>query len=80
MNKIYLDNNSTTKIDERVLKEMLPFFDEKYGNSSSKSHAFGWEAQAAIDFSREKVAKLIEKNKFKKIKSNKSNWQGGIDV
>ncbi|MBI45623.1 MAG: IscS subfamily cysteine desulfurase [Candidatus Marinimicrobia bacterium] len=59
MNKIYLDNNSTTQIDPKVLKEMIPYFSEKYGNPSSQSHAFGWEANAAIDIAREKISKLI---------------------
>ena len=59
MKKIYLDNNSTTQIDSKVLNDMLPYFNEKYGNASSNSHAFGWEAKAAIDLSREQIAKLI---------------------
>ena len=59
MNKIYLDNNSTTQIDSKVLLKMIPYFDEKYGNPSSQSHAFGWEANAAIDIAREQISKLI---------------------
>ena len=62
MEKIYLDNNSTTKIDAEVLDSMLPFFVTKYGNPSSNSHIFGWEAKAAIDLAREQVAKLINAN------------------
>jgi len=62
MKKIYLDNNSTTQLDSEILNEMLPFFNEKYGNPSSNSHSFGWEAKAAIDLSREKIATLINAN------------------
>lgn len=57
--KIYLDYNSTTPVDPRVLEEMLPFFTEKFGNASSISHAIGWEAEEAVDLAREQVADLI---------------------
>ncbi|MDX1641862.1 MAG: cysteine desulfurase family protein, partial [Balneolaceae bacterium] len=57
--KIYLDYNSTTPVDPRVLEEMLPFFNEKFGNASSISHTFGWEAEEAVDLAREQVADLI---------------------
>lgn len=56
---IYLDNNSTTPMDPRVLDVMLPFFNDKFGNAASRNHSFGWSAEEAVDYAREQVARLV---------------------
>ncbi|WP_440133313.1 IscS subfamily cysteine desulfurase [Chitinophaga sancti] len=56
---VYLDNNATTPLDPRVLETMLPFFTQHFGNASSRHHAYGWAAEAAVDLAREQVAALI---------------------
>ena len=56
---VYLDNNATTPCDPRVLEAMLPWFTEKFGNASSSSHQYGWEAEEAVKIGREQVASMI---------------------
>lgn len=56
---IYLDYQSTTPCDPRVLDIMIPYFTEEFGNPHSRSHAYGWRAEEAVETAREKVAKIL---------------------
>src|SRR5579863_9471763 len=56
---IYLDNHATTRMDDRVLKTMLPFFSETYGNAASRNHSFGWVAEEAVEKARAQLAHII---------------------
>ena len=56
---IYLDYSATTPVDPRVVDAMLPYLRENFGNPASRSHAFGWEAERAVEQAREQVASLV---------------------
>jgi cysteine desulfurase len=56
---IYLDYAATTPVDPRVVQRMLPYLYEQFGNPASRSHAFGWAAEEAVEIAREQVAALI---------------------
>jgi cysteine desulfurase len=56
---VYMDNHATTPVDPRVLDAMLPYFREKFGNSASRNHSFGWTAEEAVENARGQVARLI---------------------
>ena len=56
---IYLDYSATTPIDQRVVDQMIPFLREEFGNPASRSHAFGWRAEEAVENARRQVAALV---------------------
>ncbi len=64
---IFMDYNSTSPVDPRVLEEMIPYFTQKFGNAASRSHAFGWAAEEAVDQARERVAQLVGAQSEKEI-------------
>jgi len=56
---IYLDYSATTPVDPRVAQKMIPYLTEHFGNPASRSHAFGWKAEEAVERAREEVAALV---------------------
>lgn len=56
---VYLDYNATTPCDPRVVEAMLPYFTENFGNAASRSHAYGWAAEEAVNIARAQVANLV---------------------
>lgn len=59
MKPIYLDYSATTPVDPRVAEKMIPFLTEQFGNPASRSHAYGWDAEKAVEDARAEVAKLV---------------------
>ncbi|HLU14555.1 MAG TPA: aminotransferase class V-fold PLP-dependent enzyme, partial [Burkholderiaceae bacterium] len=56
---VYLDNAATTPVDPDVVQEMVPWLAQNFGNPASSSHAYGWDAEEAVENARAQVARLI---------------------
>ena len=56
---VYMDYSSTTPIDPRVVDAMLPWLTNQFGNPASRSHAYGWSAESAVEIARQHVADLV---------------------
>jgi cysteine desulfurase len=56
---IYMDYHATTPVDPRVVQTMLPYFTEHFGNAASRTHAYGWQAEAAVETARDAIGQLI---------------------
>ena len=56
---IYLDHHSTTPLDARVLEAMMPYLQHEFGNAASRTHVYGWRAEAAVDDARERIARCL---------------------
>lgn len=61
--RIYLDNQSTTPTDPKVVEAMMPYFSEMFGNPHSDAHTYGWQTHEAVDRSRKQVARLLNADK-----------------
>ncbi len=57
---IYLDYSATTPVDEKVFTAMQPYFLERFGNSASQLHPYGWEAESAVEKARKQIASALE--------------------
>ncbi|MCL4119638.1 UNVERIFIED_CONTAM: hypothetical protein GTU68_033894 [Idotea baltica] len=77
---LYLDAQSTTPLDPRVLDKMLPYLTSFYGNPHSRTHAYGWESEAAMERAREQVSSLIGADKREIVFTSGATESNNISI
>ncbi|MPC16784.1 Cysteine desulfurase, mitochondrial [Portunus trituberculatus] len=77
---LYLDAQSTTPLDPRVLDAMLPYLTHQYGNPHSRTHSYGWESERAVETARQQVADLIGADKKEIIFTSGATESNNISV
>jgi cysteine desulfurase len=77
---IYMDHAATTPCDPRVVEAMLPYFTKFFGNTGSRNHSFGWDAEAGVDAAREQVAALLGANEKEVVFTSGSTESNNLAI